>query len=610
MFRVGKSEGRNLLRRCLDPRMVWSVSVVFGQALVRRLTNRLLHGRGVYYPRGVIECVAEFVDDARLPLGKQALSVSLVPPEGPQRLRLAVGYLEFIDVPPWRSTFPDEEQFVSLHRWNWLLRAMTDEVSPVSAAWGEHWVRSWLSELGTLPPGPASESYTVGERIANLCLFARMHYGNWCSLPEDLASSLYEMAHYLVHRIEYQPGDLTGNHVVNNSRALLMVGHTLGLPRAVDLARELLRERLPILMPHSGFLREGSSHYQFLFTRWLIECWLVAREMDDGPTLAILEHRLPKLLSACRFFLVADGQGGFHMPTFGDVSPDYDPEWLIDVPLIAEDNWTLTPDAKGWGAMIRCYFASTITALPTAILSENDSWQCHPEAGWFRLDYEHWVAIWHAEAAHGPSIGSHAHHDFGSMVLFRNGHEVLIDPGRLNYEPASAEGNHCMSAAAHTTVLLDGLGPMLSPRDRFVPMNYRAANIQIAWSEEGNTKIFTIRHEGFSRRAGGGGTHTRRFLVSKSEVRIEDSFTGDGERKLDFFMQFAADGEIDAFGKSGVHFSSDLDETDFTISWVKEGTLAGWRYPAYGVRQSARSFHAYGHVTLPFQCCCRILASL
>ena len=34
----------------------------------------------------------------------------------------------------------------------------------------------------------------------------------------------------------------------------------------------------------NGFLVEGSSHYQFLFTRWLLELGLVAEEKNDELT--------------------------------------------------------------------------------------------------------------------------------------------------------------------------------------------------------------------------------------------------------------------------------------------------------------------------------------
>ena len=76
-----------------------------------------------------------------------------------------------------------------------------------------------------LPPGVPSESYTVGERISNACLFVRHTCGNWEEIPQDILAALQFMAVSLARRIEYHDGELTGNHVVNNGRALLFAGH-------------------------------------------------------------------------------------------------------------------------------------------------------------------------------------------------------------------------------------------------------------------------------------------------------------------------------------------------------------------------------------------------
>ena len=57
-----------------------------------------------------------------------------------------------------------------------------------------------------------------------------------------------------------------------------------------------------------GFLREGSSHYQFLITRWLCEIRLVAEEKNDLETIEAIKEHLPNMIEACRFFLVENNQ--------------------------------------------------------------------------------------------------------------------------------------------------------------------------------------------------------------------------------------------------------------------------------------------------------------
>ena len=52
-----------------------------------------------------------------------------------------------------------------------------------------------------------------------------------------------------------------------------------------------------------GFLREGSSHYQFLFSRWMLELRIVGEENNDFQLLDILNGVLFKLIEGCKFLL-------------------------------------------------------------------------------------------------------------------------------------------------------------------------------------------------------------------------------------------------------------------------------------------------------------------
>ena len=213
------------------------------------------------------------------------------------------------------------EQYVSLHRWNWLLRSLTDEDEPPNFEWGVFLVRSWILQMGFCPKGKASESYTTGERIANLCIFSRHLNGLWTSLPNDLSDYVKEMGLDLSRRVEYNPGKLNGNHVINNARALLLAGHCTNTPDLIKVARAIIEDHLENLIKDC-FLVEGSSHYQFLFTRWLLEMALLLEEKNDKLTANLIYPFLPSLLEGCNFFLIKSKNGDNIIPTFGDVSPD------------------------------------------------------------------------------------------------------------------------------------------------------------------------------------------------------------------------------------------------------------------------------------------------
>jgi glycosyltransferase involved in cell wall biosynthesis len=604
-----------VLRRCLGPAMALESAAVVVSALRRRLSNRLMRHRDIHYPAQVKSCAAAV---RNLPVRHQLIVEEPPPalPDGPRRLKLAAGYLYFDEWPNWGAAFSDHEQLVSLHRWNWLLRALTDEVKPIGADWGLALIRSWISAMTVLPRGDVGESYSTGERISNACIFARHTSGRWDGFPTDIASALVSMAADLAQRIEYHDGELSGNHVINNGRALLFAGHCFARPELLALGRALLIERLPALISEGVFLREGSSHYQFLFTRWLLELRLLAKETGDAETSALIVEYLPGLVEGCGFFLVNATNGGVFMPTFGDISPDCDPEWLLDLLKlpIAYLNSTATGPSNnlhGWAMLLSDRVLSNLEVPRQKV--DTSFWRAYQQAGWYRLDFNGWVAIWRIETPGGPTIASHAHHDGCSFVLYRHGKEVLIDPGRLNYgkEPL---GRYGFSGDAHNSLTLDGRPPLLSRGDRFIPERHRRTNCVVTCHEfEGMIKV-SIEHDGFTRLGGGIERHTRNFTFSSDQVEIVDCFEGIGY----YWMDARFHRPLKDSNKVAPGFYSPLPDEFESEIWLQsldipskicesslvafDHPIGGWRFPKYGIKSAALTQRFVGPLTLPVEC--------
>lgn len=605
---VTADEWRYVLHRSKDPRIAAQMLMIAGAAVIRRLRNRLFKRRSFFYPLAIRQ-LATTLAAVDVPSVEPALS-SL--DQGPRRLKLATGWLTFDAWPNWKTQFDDHEQYVSLHRWNWLLRTLTDEEVQPGFEWGAGLVRSWVASMTCFPEGDANESYTTGERISNLCLFARHTKGDWLSLPDDLAELVRAMGLDLARRIEYHGGDLSGNHVVNNARALIFAGHCANAPGLVSLGRALIAERLPNLVK-SGFLREGSSHYQFLFTRWLIEIMLLAREREDYATESLIEPYMSDLVAACEFFRVKSAQGDVLISTFGDISPDAEPAWLSELPASALLGGSEPDRRKGWA----CLFQNA-GGLQVTRCNEPSEWRAFPNAGWFRLDFDGWVALWHVEDSSGDAIASHAHHDICSMVLYRNGREVLIDPGRFDYS-GSALGNYGITAHGHNSVTLNDRAPMLSRGDRLLPALYREAICTVTHDANDKEVLVCIKHNGFARLGQGVASHTRSFILRKNEVLIEDKFDGTGSYWMEarFHQPLLESTQI----TSGLH-----DESPATLYPVVqqdskqaaklqqqfivacEQPIGGWRFPAYGMREAAVTQRFIGTIKLPAVCKYRLMA--
>ena len=65
------------------------------------------------------------------------------------------------------------------------------------------------------------------------------------------------------------------------------------------------------------FLIEGSSHYQFLIARWLLEIRMACEDFGDFITLDLMNPIIISIIEKCKFFIVNENQKC--IPIFGDV---------------------------------------------------------------------------------------------------------------------------------------------------------------------------------------------------------------------------------------------------------------------------------------------------
>jgi|LWDU01.1.fsa_nt_gi hypothetical protein len=589
-------EIRNILNRGFLSRTTFALFIEIMSMLSRRIVSKFKYFHLKYYPTDIrrisntIHTSTDYKNNHKVDPIRS----------GPKKLRLATGYVEFDTMPNWQQSFDEQEQFFSLHRWNWLLFSLTSHPKTTSSKWGESLIRSWLSEMTPLPMGEASESYSVGERVSNACLFFRHVGGCWDNMPDDILSAVHVMALHLSQRIEYYSGDLSGNHVVNNSRAILFAGYCCNDNNLTLLGRAVLQDKLPKLIDECGFLREGSSHYQFLMTRWILEIRMMAIEVDDMKTLDIIQPLIPKMLSACDLFLINKPDGEVCMPTIGDVSPDCSPEWLLDLlnsPLSGLKG--RASSSKGWASLFSDFSNKHVIKL-------SKKWPLFGDSSWSRIDFKDWTAIWHTEDPSGSAIASHAHHDFASFVLFLNGEEVLIDPGRYNYE-GSEIGRYGVEACSHNTIQLNGLPPMLSKGDRILPEIYRNSNYSVSFSENVDSFLVTVKHDGFSRIASTSILHTREFTFTSTTCEIEDYIEGNGEYFFESFLQwpFKTDDTAlsECFDALGIQFDlvghKNKVEMDCNIATVNPAS--GWRFPSYLEKIPCTTQRFFGDVKLPLK---------
>ena len=527
------------------------------------------------------------------------------------KLKLAKGFIEFSNKPIWNKTFDDDELFLSLHRWGWLLYKLSSNNTKFDKKTGEALIRSWIHEMHPIPYGLASESYSTGERISNACLFYRHVNRSWDHMPKDIIQVIHEMAIYLSTKIEYYPNELSGNHVINNAKAIYFAGYCCNDNNLINLAHAIFEDHLLKLVDKYGFLREGSSHYQFLFTRWILEVRMLADEKNDFFALKIIDSVIKKMLNACDLLLINknNSQTSF-FPLIGDISPDCEPDWLYSLMcsnLAGLQGHHANSQNYAWSNLFKDYKINHSIGFSPQVLEVNEL-KSFSESEWRRIDFESWTAIFHVESPNGMALASHGHNDFGSIVLFLDGEEVLIDTGRCNYTHSEI-GNYGIHANAHNSILLNGFAPVLKRGDRLLPEEYRKTKTSVVFEKLKDRFKVSFTHDGFNRISNKNIIHTREYIFTNNTCEISDEISGQGDYFFECFFHFP-----DLIGMSKIKSEIENNFLQLKVKMIEEknnqlrkdfylsskNPIRGVRFLSYGDVSPVLTQRLYGKIKLPF----------
>ena len=329
-----KTELKNFLLKCLNPIFLMKVLAFLIGKIIERQKRYFKPYK--FYPLIVKEAYSK--------LNKKEIKFKNVEIEeytiDECELILCADTFSFKKESDWVIEFKDQEYTFALHRWNWLLTSLSNNTNNPAREWGLNMMRSWVIKMMDDQNGYAWHPYTTGERISNAFMFGILTTENYNDLkiteilPDDIKPALNLMAISLSNHLEYKGKGKTGNHVINNARALLFASILLDIESYSNLSFSILRSNLPELVSNDGFLREGSSHYQFIFTRWILEMLWLSKISKKCDIYDFLHPFSSKLVEQCGFFIVEDLDDDLlSIPLIGDVSPDFPVNWLISLPF-------------------------------------------------------------------------------------------------------------------------------------------------------------------------------------------------------------------------------------------------------------------------------------
>jgi len=457
----------------------------------------------------------------------------------------------------WEQAMEDDEDVAALHRFIYLyqnLLLVTPDSQKMFFDFLEYIIQAWCdvhcnNSKDEFHP-EIFHSYTVAERLANwsLCLAFTMpkNYYN-----EQIFFAMQRQADFLLKHVEYYGEYFTGNHLFNNGKALYIVGKFLGVDDYALAGKTIMEDRLPKLIHKDGVLREGSSHYQFLFYKWLMDLEDVAEQTGDIDFLEKIRTWLERMWRGISFFTVED-KGKYTIPYFGDTSPDYAPDKLLD--MIVSDS------------LHKDYVNSKHSSLLNfgALNNQDESKEIVTLSGdYVRMHNNSFIIFGKVNHDMYPNnLTGHFHHDTGSIVAYYNNHCFLSDCGRIHYI-MDREGIQGKNACSHTILTIEDFNPEINLKS-FYCQSYieKLASAKPYVTINGKIPSFTLHSMGESR-INNVKSKERSCLLNENNFIIKDTIFGTGRKRINIYFHslwnIVEETESIYFEKDGMRLSLQIN---------------------------------------------------
>lgn len=339
------------------------------------------------------------------------------------------------------SASPDPEIRMRLDRLSWVLQMAIHDQGNAWQAAGKWLTKRWKCDLA------CRGSYSISERVSNLILLWNIQEPE-PSLGAEVLHMIRRDTDYLVHHLEYHGERGTNNHILNNARALVLAGSFLGEARFYEAGCWLIEDQLSKHVSVEGVLREASTHYQWVVTRWMVEVGCAFHSMDPARFLQ-LRLLLNNMLDVCEAMQLGNGTKKY-LPLIGDISPDFPPRLYggmtaLGYALMGCGEEIVSPVPGGlWSS----FFIGRTRFMP-------GNWQTG-DGSWVRMADKKWSLLAHSDMRPDDNRATHGHHDLFSFELAFDGFPIVVDPGRKNYLAGRDHEEAGILEEWHNTILVDG----------------------------------------------------------------------------------------------------------------------------------------------------------
>lgn len=496
--------------------------------------------------------------------------------------------------PNWRHPFQDLEYLFFLNRWYHgviLAKAFSYTANENYATRFVELLDDWDKANPSDTRSSVWESYSVTERMVNWILAYHLLLSSTAFRTRGMLLLLRMLevhAQYLMDHLELTE---VHNHLINNARALFEFGLMFPEMRIAErcrqvgleiLTREVERQFLP-----DGMLAEQSVHYHFLLMRTYAEVLLLSHKNDFILPAEFCE-RTRGMFQVARAFVRSDGS----IPIIGDLSPDAEMTQMVGV---------LALGASLFGESIPVSINEyALWLLGTADVPRPKSRSLTSELCFLKHSG---YAIFQSQRMHltfrcdpKAEVVRHGHMDVFGIDLSVDNYTLIADPGNVTFV-SNRWKRYFQSAWAHSTVVIDGLPPYVSPTTlrSLLAADYISAKAVITSCAETNGRVvIEAQHSGYQRLSRPVAVRRRIEIMTDQWVLIRDYVFGEKTHQMAIVFQLGLnrfDGQTviapDGTKLARILFRSDSALRVTTLSGQFEPQLAGWFSPAYGVQVPA-----------------------
>lgn len=466
----------------------------------------------------------------------------------------------------------DPEGYFFANRWGYCVQGSLCDESIAKTAMEK--VLSWIKNQ-PVQKDAAWEPYSACERAVNLAVMLSVHQGIWERLTHEDKCSVVDFfvksAQWIHNKLEYYGVKRTNNHILNNARALIVIGCIIDNIFLLERGLKLCANMSEVMILPEGSLRERSSHYQCVVTNWLLDvvhfsstCSLFSDKAKSN--FEYLEKLSLIMAKTTGQILTTLNGSDSHI---GDISPD-------NHPVISEYRF-------------RHLYSDKLSLVNDSNFMADD---------WLSVQCGESTIISCAMPHRYPLIyNTHGHRDIGSFVWKLRGKPILVDRGRGSYNLNTVDIQQC-SSAGHNTIKVNDLSPLADsviPFGEWFPTPYAQASINSTLDEEHN---ISISHNGFSR-IPNVGSHSRVITITNEYLMVKDQIDGNGTVDIEFFWHFSPD--LKPISESElIVVGNDLKihiDTNFPLETTK--WCLGQHSTAYGDFKEGQTLHLVSRVQLP-----------